>query len=471
MNSPSIISPSAPLVTVYIPCRNYGRYLEQAVNSVIAQLYPNWELFIIDEASEDNTASVAARLKSIEPDKIYIISHEQPRGLQKTANAVLNQARGRYIIRLDADDWLDEMALLLMVGKLESDLNLGIAYGNYFYVDENGRILGVERRHRLGLEDSSRQLPPHGACTMVRTRALKAVGGYSEDVDAQDGWELWYKLLNRVTAASLEAPIFYYRQHNVSLSRDSKRLLEARGRIFTKLRERLEGSYQPTCLAVFGVKESYPGFEGVPYQEIDGRSLLEVALSSATGAQGIAELAVSSTSQAVLDFSEKLEREGRVAPHIRILRPNTETSALPIREILLNAADAYHEKHDSYPDILAFLSIHAPLRRPDHVEKGLNVLRITCSDSVVSVTEEREPAFVHGADGLNLLNPGRLQDLTYDRERLYRFNGAFLATWWEVLNEGSIFGSKIGYFEMTAEESIQVKRPIDLARLEPGSST
>ena len=65
--------------------------------------------------------------------------------------------------------------------------------------------------------------------------------------------------------------------------------------------------------------------------------------------------------------------------------------------------------------------------------------------------------FNYGKNGLSLINKGRFQDLTFDKERLYRFNGSIIATWWEILRQQSLFGKKIGYIEMSAEDSIQVK--------------
>ncbi|MGE3149654.1 MAG: glycosyltransferase family 2 protein, partial [Pseudorhodoplanes sp.] len=301
---------SAPIVTVYIPCRNYGRYLEQSVRSVLGQLYKHWELFIVDEASDDDTAVVAERCRALDPERIKIIKNRSPIGLQRLANHVLGRANGKYFMRLDADDWLDESALLLMVAKLQSDPQLGLVYGNYFYTDASGNVLGMERRPQFGVEDTSGHVPPHGACTMVSTRALKAVGGYSEDVDAQDGWELWFKLLNRVDAASLEAPLFFYRQHELSLSRSASRLLIARSKIFSKIRQALEGSYVPTCLAVIGARESYPGFEGVPYRLYEGISLLQRAIVSAAAARGVTDVYVSSEDRAVLDYAEDLQLRG-----------------------------------------------------------------------------------------------------------------------------------------------------------------
>ena len=118
------------LVTIYIPCHNYGKYLKKSVQSVIDQLYTNWELIIIDEASNDNTIEVAKKFCATHPEKIKLIKNQTAIGLQKIANNILHLAKGKYMIRLDADDWLDESALLVMVTKLEANPNIGLIYGN-----------------------------------------------------------------------------------------------------------------------------------------------------------------------------------------------------------------------------------------------------------------------------------------------------------------------------------------------------
>ena len=121
------------------------------------------------------------------------------------------------------------------------------------------------------------------------------------------------------------------------------------------------------------------------------------------------------------------------------------------------AGEELAQQSNSYPDIVVFLSLHAVNRNAKHIDNALNVLRITESDSVVSVQEEREPMFNYGKNGLQLINPGRFQDLTFDKERLYRFNGSLIATWWEVLKADTLFGEKISYIEMSLDDSLQIK--------------
>ena len=60
-------------------------------------------------------------------------------------------------------------------------------------------------------------------------------------------------------------------------------------------------------------------------------------------------------------------------------------------------------------------------------------------------------------NGLEIINRGRFQDLTFDKERLYRFNGSIIATWYEVLKADALFGEKIAHIEMSNLDSLQIK--------------
>lgn len=447
-----------------MPCRNYGRFLPQALDSLLEQLHENWEVIVVDEASQDDTRAIVNGYRTRMGERLRYIRNDAPVGLQKVSNTVLGLANGKYLMRLDADDWLDESALLLLVAKLESDPKLGLAYGNFYYVNEEGKYIGTERRRKFGVEDMSGHMPPHGACTMVSTRALKAAGGYTGTVNAQDGWDLWFRLKNRVGVAHLDAPIFYYRQHGRSLSRDVGRLLEARAGIISKARERLQGDYLPTCLAVLPVRENYPDWQGVPYETIHGQSLIERALTSAFRAVGVSDVAISTDSEGVLNYVDSIKDKVRANP-IPILRPHGASSHFNPRDILLQAAEGYRLKYNTFPDIVLFLNIHAHARTAEHISSAINTIILTNADSVVSVTQEREPMFAHGTDGLELLNPGRFDGLEYEKENLYRFNGLVIGTWFDNLRAGSLFGKSIAHIEMDRNETFQVRSKNDVAAL------
>lgn len=446
-----------PLVTIYLPSRNYGEYVEKAIGSVINQVYKNWELILVDEGSQDSTLSIFNYFKQKYNTKISVISNEKPIGLQKIANKILSLAKGKYMIRLDADDWLHEFALEVLVHQLENSPKAGIAFPNFFYTNKEGKVIGIETRQFNSEIDLSSQLPPHGACTMFETKALKIAGGYSESVNAQDGWDLWLKLYTKIGAIGIDLPLFYYRQHETSLSRDNMRLLKARTGIIKEMGNQLSGDYKPVVLGVLPVKESYPNFKNVPYREIEDKSLLEIAINSSFQSEFLTDLIVSSKSESVLNFSNELEKKNKVPKHSRYKRnEESDIRNIPIIDILNSSSEAYFKEKKRYPDILIYLSLHSINRKGTHIDKAINMLKLSKADSVVSVIEERDPIFKYSDNGLDLINPGRFKKLVYNNERLYRFNGCIITSWWETIKENKLFGDKTSFVEMSSIDSYQV---------------
>lgn len=451
-----------PLVSIYLPSRNYGKYAEKAIESVINQVYHNWELILIDEASQDSTLSIFNYFKEKYNTKISVISNEKPIGLQKIANQILRLAKGKYMIRLDADDWLHEFALEVLVHQLENSPKAGIAFPNYFYTNEEGKVIGIETRQFNSEIDMSSQLPPHGACTMFETKALKIAGGYSESVNAQDGWDLWLKLYTKIGAIGVDLPLFYYRQHGSSLSRDNTRLIKARTRIIKEMGSHLSGDYKPVILGVLPVKESYPNFKNVPYRELEGKSLLEIAINSSFQSKYLTDLIVSSKSESVLHFSNELVKKNKVPKHFHHKRTEEpDIRNIPIIDILKSSSEAYFNEKKQYPDILVYLSLHSINRKGTHIDKAIDMLKLTKADSVVSVLEERDPIFKYSENGLDLINPGRFKELVYDNERLYRFNGSIITSWWEIIKENLLFGGKTSFIEMSIGDSKKISLDYD----------
>ena len=92
-------------VSVYIASYNYGRFLEQAIESVLRQHFSDWELLIIDDGSTDETSKIMQLYANHPKVKLFKLENI---GLPAVANFALNKARGEYLIRLDGDDIFDE---------------------------------------------------------------------------------------------------------------------------------------------------------------------------------------------------------------------------------------------------------------------------------------------------------------------------------------------------------------------------
>jgi hypothetical protein len=282
-----------PKTTVYIPCHHYGRFLAQAVESVLRQTWEDWELILIDDGSQDATAEIAERFLRQHPERLRLIRHPEARGLRACANAALRIARGEYILRLDADDFLDENALLVLISYLDQHPEVALVYPNYLYVDEAGNTLGLERRKRIGKEALFLDLPAHGAGTLVRTQALRELGGYDERHYGQDGYELWLKLLRRHRVANVATPLFFYRQHAASQSSRQERLLEARRQIKQAMVDGENGLTGLKIAAIVQAKNSYAHLPNVVLKELAGKRLIDYTLEAALRAELFKRILVS----------------------------------------------------------------------------------------------------------------------------------------------------------------------------------
>ena len=99
---------SYPMVSVTIPVLNGEKYLDQAVESVLAQTCDSWELLIVDDGSTDRGREIAERFARDWSGKIIVLDHpgRENRGMMASRNLGLSRSRGQYIARLDADDVL-----------------------------------------------------------------------------------------------------------------------------------------------------------------------------------------------------------------------------------------------------------------------------------------------------------------------------------------------------------------------------
>ena len=211
-----------PLVSVYIVNHNYGDYLDKAIESVLNQTLDDYEIIFIDNGSTDSSRKKIEKYYNNKKIKIIL---QKNIGLNAANNVALKLARGRYIIRLDADDFFDKNALEILVSKLEKDDNLGMVFSDYYTVDQKGDLIEMYRRHDFNEVELLDQ-PAHGACSMVRKEFLLAINGYDESYHCQDGWDLWVRFIRNFNISNVNLPLFYYRQHGKNLTKGKKKFYQ-----------------------------------------------------------------------------------------------------------------------------------------------------------------------------------------------------------------------------------------------------
>ena len=206
---------------------NYGEYIAEAIESVLSQTFKDFELIIIDDGSSDSSrATIEKYSKFLNVNAIF----QSNKGLQACINRAINVARGDYIIRLDADDYFNENALLLLVNCLDVNKNVMMVYSDYYLVDAGGNLIAEEKRNNIS-KSKLKDKPAHGACSMFRKEFFMSAGMLDESNQRQDGQEIWLKLIEKFEIQNINLPIFYYRKHGKSLSDDKEKILETRNKI------------------------------------------------------------------------------------------------------------------------------------------------------------------------------------------------------------------------------------------------
>jgi glycosyltransferase involved in cell wall biosynthesis len=166
---PVHLDPEVPLVSVLMLTRNHEAFLQQAIASVQAQSFRQWELLIGEDASTDGTAAVAAAAAAADPERISVFSSpDGALGFHHNFARLLSQARGRFVAFLEGDDWwLTSTKLDVQVSLLDADPSLAFCGGRTMVLDQ-----------RLALRsDPSREIgPPGGIC---RLGFEQLIDGYS----------------------------------------------------------------------------------------------------------------------------------------------------------------------------------------------------------------------------------------------------------------------------------------------------
>jgi hypothetical protein len=285
-----------PTVSVYVVSHNYGNFLEQAIESVLRQHYEDWELILIDDGSTDHTLEIM-RLYAGDP-RVRIIK-TLGIGLPAVANLALQESKGRYIIRLDGDDLFDENILFVLTSYIERHSEVALVFPDYYLIDEGGEVFAHERRQKITEFSHLTDMPPNGACTLIRKSLLESIGGYREDLGAQDGFDLWAKIRNTYPSMNVNLPLFYYRRHGQNLTNSSYRILAARRQIKKDANAEQLSKYRP-ILAVIPCRKNYDFCQDLWDVELNGRSLLKRKLEMCLASTLFDKVIVASDTENVL---------------------------------------------------------------------------------------------------------------------------------------------------------------------------
>lgn len=239
-------------LSVVVPCYNHGEFLLEAIASLENEGTHNWELIIVNDGStEPITLQVLASLKT----QGYCVIDQANQGLSAARNTGIHQARGRYILPLDADNCVKLPYLTQAIAVLDQHPEVGVVYGNLELFGERSGLVQVPRFSvELLLVGNAID-----ACAVFRRSIWEAIGGYDTQIPGQLGYEDWDFWLGVIEQGwqfwHLEATGFAYRCRQVSMV-SACNLPENRSRLFQYICAKHYALYAAHFPAVFGIKEA-----------------------------------------------------------------------------------------------------------------------------------------------------------------------------------------------------------------------
>ncbi len=210
---------SEPAVSVLMPAYNAAAHICEAVDSVLAQTFQNFELLIVNDGSSDDTVAL---VESYSDDRIRLVNNEQNLGLPATLNKGISMCKAPYIARMDADDICYADRLQKQFDFMEDHPQVGLLGGwaKKFDAEEGDMIHPATSSENLKINLLISCVFIHPS-VMFRRSALGKLDVLYRDVVAED-YDLWIRLAEVTEVANIPEFLLQYRVHGGQLTQSKK---------------------------------------------------------------------------------------------------------------------------------------------------------------------------------------------------------------------------------------------------------
>ena len=195
-----------PIISVLIPCFNSEKFISRALRSILHQSLDRekYEIIVINDGSTDNTDYLINQFK----EDIRYFSNDHNKGLPFALNQAISEAKGKYICRLDSDDFVNFNYLLFLLEYLIQHPGAKVCKCDYYLVNEDGD----ERIYTSSLEY------PIGCGTIFELDLVLEIGGYNTKYLINEEKEFFIRVERLTKIHHLPMPLYRYRKHPESLT-------------------------------------------------------------------------------------------------------------------------------------------------------------------------------------------------------------------------------------------------------------
>ncbi len=374
-----------PLVTVIlIKTPDYDDWAKQAETSVRAQYMP-CHLHVVQGTKTDFN-------------------------LSRYANEGARHVDTKYIMRLDADDWLDPSCCLTMAAHLDANPDLDAVYSDYWETTAQMDEVWHATQPKI----------PHPACMMIRRDAFRALGGYDESLPRQEGTEFWQRFVKGGhKALHLAMPLWYRRLHGDNMSRKHNEIIRTRHDIMSK------DEQQTKILTVIPARGGSKGVPNKNLRELAGLPLVSRAIRMVKQSRHDMLIAVCTDDPEIMTVAQDEGVEVLSEPHDLA---SDEVSTIPVLQWSMRYMDVHNWRADIVVTIQA-TGAFTPVSALDEALDAVLADRASCAVSVAEI-QGTHPyrAFSRKNDG-ELLPLLPIESEMYlqrqDRPVFYGFTGGF----------------------------------------------
>jgi glycosyltransferase involved in cell wall biosynthesis len=197
-------------ISIIIPIYNRDEFIGRCIRSILSQSIDrkNYEIIIIDDGSTD----YSSKIYNVFADEVIIIKHKKNLGLPTALNTGIKKAKGRYVVRLDSDDYVNHDFLHILMIFLSENKNFDAVACDYLLVDDQEKVLKRMDCNKY----------PIGCGIMFKTEHLIEIGLYDEKFLLHEERELRQRFEKKYKITSIPLPLYRYRKHEANMTNDKK---------------------------------------------------------------------------------------------------------------------------------------------------------------------------------------------------------------------------------------------------------
>jgi len=404
-----------PIITVYIINHNYGKYIEEAIRSVINQKYKRIDIIIVDDKSSDNSEKIISKYEK--KNNIRVLYNSKKIGLIKSSNIAIRASIGEFVLRLDADDILHKNCIIELYKKIKKNKNIAVVYSDFYEIDKGGNIISLQKQMSIRSKSNLKDRPILAACCLIRKSTLFSVNLYDEKYSRQDGYDLWYKIIQSFDFAHVSLPLFFYRKHNNNLTKKIKKLHKTRSKIlYNFAKNNLKNLKIVIIIPVRG-----PKIDKLKIFKLhQNKPFIFSSIDESLKVKNINKIILTSPDNLLLKKIKKKYRN-KIQYHQR----NYEQSKLNsnFKEGLLEAL-----KEIKKIDILVIILPQFAFDKSHYIEQAISKLVLHKLDKVISTVVENEKNFYkYTSNGLKLISNNSEDILKYEKNTVLIETGGIAA--------------------------------------------